>query len=73
MSNDEDILESLVDSMCPHALWTKIQEVYGDHDTLPSLDAPLSNSDVSLHYSQQITHVCDPLEVLKLSYEVADA
>lgn len=66
-------MESLVDFTRCHALWTKIEEVHGDHDAPPSLHAPLSDFKVRLHSFEQITHVCEPLEFFEILDEVIDA
>lgn len=68
-----DILESLIHFECPHALWTHIWELYGDHDTLPSLADFLSDSHVPLHFLEPITHVCDPMQDLEILDEIVDA
>lgn len=70
---NDDILETLIHFECPHALWTHIKEVYGDRDSSPSLEAPLSNSHVLVHSSELITHACDPLDKIANVSDVPDS
>jgi hypothetical protein len=52
MHVDNDFLKSIDHFDCPHILWTKIWEIYGDYHTPPFLD----DHDLKFNSSNQVPH-----------------